>query len=127
MELGNKVMVTYSNGDQFVGRINGETAESWKIEFDNGEQKTVRKTTTMEVIDDPETEVDETPVETPAAPVEEVVSVTAEELVEAAEEGVGPIEEVKEPTKIRQMKPGWILALILLGMAIVSTLVIIAI
>jgi len=66
MKIGDKVLVTYSNGDQFVGRIFGETAKSWKVEFDDGDQRTIRKTMDIEVLN--EDADDETPV------VEEVVT-----------------------------------------------------
>jgi len=60
MKIGDKILVTYSNGDQVAGRIYGETAKSWKVEFDvDGDQRTIRKTMDIEVIDDPETEVEE--------------------------------------------------------------------
>jgi hypothetical protein len=52
MKIGDKILVTYSDGDQLVGLINGETAKSWKVLFDNGDQRTIRKTMTMEVIED---------------------------------------------------------------------------
>ena len=79
MKVGDKILVTYSDGDQFVGRIYGETEKSWRVEFDDGSKKTVRKTTDIQVINDPER-----------------ISVTAEEMVEAAEAGVGPEETVEE-------------------------------
>lgn len=73
MKAGDKVLVTYKDGDQFVGRITGETEKSWKIEFDDGNKKTIRKTMDIEVIDDPETVVDETPVEEPAVEVPDYI------------------------------------------------------
>ena len=121
MKIGDKILVTYSNGDQFAGRIFGETAKSWKVEFDNGDQRTIRKTMTMEVLpenDVPETEekVEETPV------VEEPVEETP--VVEE------PVEETKpyEPTVYtpsKKIKRGNVLILIgiLVVMAVVGALV----
>jgi len=101
MKIGDKVLVTYSDGDQFAGRIYGETPKSWKIEFDDGTTRTVRKTTTMEVIDDPEAVVEE--------PVEEVVEET------------DPYEPTKyEPSKKLKRKNVLILLIILLGAAAVA-------
>ena len=82
MEFGDKVMVTYKNGDQFVGRIKDETEKMWVIEFDNNDVRKiknnesvalgnsnlslVRKTMKIEIVDDPKTPEVETPeVETP--------------------------------------------------------------
>ena len=105
MKIGDKVLVTYSDGDQFVGRIYGETPKSWKIEFDDGTTRTVSKTTTMEVIDDPEAVVEE--------PVEEVVEEVVEETV--------PYEPTKyEPSKKLKRKNVLILIGILLGAAAVA-------
>ena len=75
MKVGDKILVTYSDGDQFAGRIYGETEKSWRVEFDDGSKKTVRKTTDIQVIEDPE-----------------MVAVSAEDFVAIAEEGVGPVE-----------------------------------
>ena len=60
MEFGDKVMVTYKNGDQFVGRIKDETEKMWVIEFDDGDTRRIRKTMQVELVDDPETPEDET-------------------------------------------------------------------
>ena len=74
MKIGDKILVTYSDGDQFAGRIYGETAKSWKVEFDNGDKRTIRKTMTIDVIPEDET-VEE------KVPVEEVVEEVVEEAV----------------------------------------------
>ncbi len=69
MKIGDKVKVTYSNGDQYVGRLTGETAKMWQITSDGaakGEQRIrmafkvadkyrENKTMQMELVDDPET------------------------------------------------------------------------
>jgi len=126
MKLEDRVEVTYANGSKFAGQINGETEKSWKIKFDNGDQKTVRKTTEMkvlEVVETPVEEVVETPVEevveTPVeevveTPVEEKISVTADEFLEAAGDIVGP-----EPTKYTPSKGLKKRNLIILGVIIV--------
>ncbi len=51
MKIGNKVLVTYSNGDQCAGSIVGETAKSWKVEFDSGDTRTIRKTMDIDILD----------------------------------------------------------------------------
>lgn len=55
MNLGDKVMVTYKNGDQFVGRIKDETEKMWVIEFDDNDTRRIKKTMQIELVDDPET------------------------------------------------------------------------
>ena len=110
MKLEDRVEVTYANGSKFAGQINGETEKSWKIKFDNGDQKTVRKTTEMKVLEVVETPVEEV-VETP---VEEKISVTADEFLEAAGDIVGP-----EPTKYTPSKGLKKRNLIILGVIIV--------
>jgi len=86
MKIGDKILVTYSNGDQFAGRIYGETAKSWKVEFDDGDQRTIRKTMTIEVVDDP-------------TPVEEVVETPVEEVVEEP-----VVTEPRQPTQYTPSK-----------------------
>lgn len=68
MKIGDKVKVTYTDGDQLIGRIVGETAKMWTVDFD-GEEKTrkIRKSMKIELIDDPKT------------PEKEVISVPSEE------------------------------------------------
>jgi len=61
MKFGDKVMVTYKNGDQFVGRIKDETEKMWVIEFDDNDVRRIKKSMQIEIVDDPKTEVDETP------------------------------------------------------------------
>jgi hypothetical protein len=114
MKIGDRVIVSYADGDQFFGGIFGETAKCWKIEFDNGDSKTVRKTTKIELVPS----VDETPE------AEEMVSVTAEEFVEAAE-AVAELEEpcCAEPTKYtpsKKLKGKNVLLFILLLVAVVG-------
>ena len=53
MKIGDKVCLTYGNGTQFNGRIVGETAKQWKIDFDREGVKRVNKTMHVELIDDP--------------------------------------------------------------------------
>ena len=73
MKVGDKVVVTYANGDSFVGNINGQTEKSWKILFANGDQKTIRKTTNINLFVDVVEETEEA--------VEEVVRTTEDENV----------------------------------------------
>ena len=61
MKFGDKVMVTYKNGNQFVGRIKDETEKMWIIEFDDNDVRRIKKSMPIEIVDDPETEIDETP------------------------------------------------------------------
>ncbi len=63
MKIGDKILVTYLDGDQLAGRIIGETPKMWNVDFD-GEEKTrrIKKSMDIQVIDDPETEEDEIPV-----------------------------------------------------------------
>lgn len=67
MKLGDKVKVTYTNGDQFLGRIVGETAKQWKIDFDGEGERRVNKSMQVELVDDPKT------------PEKEVISTVVEE------------------------------------------------
>ena len=62
MKIGDRV--TYLSGnDPLVGTITGETAKSWKILFDDGKQKTVRKTSIVSAENtDPVEEVVKEPV-----------------------------------------------------------------
>lgn len=120
MKIGDKILVTYSNGNQFAGMIVGETAKSWKVEFDNGDDRTIRKTMDIEVIDNPKTEVDELTDEQ----VDEVLEEIAESDKELAEET-----EPYEPTKYTPSKKvkrgnviilvGILLAIAALGAAVV--------
>ena len=71
MTIGDRVLVTYTNGDQREGTIVGETEKQWKVDFD-GEEKRVSKKMQVELVE-----------------VEEVV----EEVVEPEEEVVEPTEE----------------------------------
>lgn len=59
LKVGDKVKVTYSDGDQFLGRIVGETAKQWKVDFDGTGEKRVNKSTQVELVDDPKTETKE--------------------------------------------------------------------
>jgi hypothetical protein len=68
MKIGNRVLVTYANGSELAGFINGETPKSWKIEFDNGDQKTVRKTSKIKILDKPEPVVEKPVVEESVKP-----------------------------------------------------------
>jgi len=66
LKIGDKVKVTYTNGEQFLGYLRGETPKMWKIEFDGqpGESR-IRKTMDIVLVDDPKTqelEVFEVPV-----------------------------------------------------------------
>ena len=107
MKIGDKILVTYSNGDQFAGRIVGETPKSWKVEYDDGTKKTIRKTMDIEVIDDP---VDFTEEE-----VDEVLEEIAESDENLAEE-TEPYEPTKyEPSKKLKRKNLVILGVIILG------------
>lgn len=69
MEIGDKVLVTYLDKTQKAGRIVGETAKMWKIEFDDGDEKRVMKTQDITLIDDPET------------PEKEVITVDTDKVV----------------------------------------------
>ncbi len=110
MKIGDRVIVSYADGGKLFGAIFGETAKSWKIEFDSGDSKTVRKTTKIELV----------PAVDEDAEAEEMVSVTAEEFVEAAEENW--TEELNEPccaeptkyTPSKKLKSKNVLLLILL-------------
>ena len=62
MKIGDKILVTYSNGDQFAGRIYGETAKSWKVEFDDG--GSIGKRYRRQDVETPVEEVVEEPVVT---------------------------------------------------------------
>jgi len=66
LKIGDKVKVTYTNGDQFLGYLRGETPKMWKIEYDGHTGiSRVLKTMDMVLVDDPETpelEVLEVPV-----------------------------------------------------------------
>ena len=56
MQVGDKVLVTYSDKSQKVGRIVGETEKMWKIQFDGEEkEKRVSKTQDIVLVDDPVT------------------------------------------------------------------------
>jgi hypothetical protein len=70
LKVGDKVKVTYTNGDQFLGRIVGETAKQWKIDFDGEEERRINKSMKVELVDDPKT------------PEKEVISVVPEEASE---------------------------------------------
>lgn len=51
MKVGDKVKVIYSNNRQFVGRIVGETAKQWKIDFESTGEKRVNKTMIIQLVD----------------------------------------------------------------------------
>lgn len=56
MQIGDKVIVTYADSTQKVGRITGETEKQWRILFDGEEnEKRIGKTMKIEMIDDPTT------------------------------------------------------------------------
>lgn len=55
MKRGDKIKVTYAKGDQFIGRITGETEKTWKVDFDGGKVKRISKEMKIELIDDPKT------------------------------------------------------------------------
>jgi RNase P/RNase MRP subunit p29 len=56
MEIGDKILVTYSDDDQKAGRIVGATAKMWKVEFDGESKQTrVMKNKSIVLIDDPTT------------------------------------------------------------------------
>ena len=75
MKIGDRVLVTYSNGDQLVGVIIGETEKMWTVDFD-GDEKTRKVRKSMDITLVPEEVVEESVVEEPV--VEETVSVTRE-------------------------------------------------
>jgi len=111
MKIGDKILVTYSNGDQVAGRIYGETTKSWKVEFDvDGDQRTIRKTMDIEVIDDPVTVEDETSVK---------------EVVEEVKKDSVPYEPTKY-TPSKKVKRGNVIILvgILLVMAAIGVAVV---
>lgn len=62
MEIGDRILVTYSNGDQLIGTIIGETEKMWTVDFD-GDEKTrkVRKSMDIALVQEDE-RVDEEPV-----------------------------------------------------------------
>lgn len=60
LKIGDKVKVTYSNGDQFTGYLIGETEKTWKINYDGpGGKQRIRKSMQIELVDDPKTLVKE--------------------------------------------------------------------
>lgn len=70
MKIGDKVLVTYTDGDQKAGRLVGETEKMWKIDFDEEGEKRVSKKMTVAKIDDPETEK------------KEVITIDPEQVIE---------------------------------------------
>lgn len=56
LKVGDKVKVTYTNGDQFLGYLTGETPKMWKINFDGtkGDSR-ILKTMDIVLVDDPKT------------------------------------------------------------------------
>jgi len=70
MKIEDKVIVTYSDDSQKVGRIVGETAKQWKILFDGeSDEKRINKTMDIQLIDDPET------------PEPEVITIDTEKVI----------------------------------------------
>ena len=65
MKIGDKVKVTYTNGDQCIGRIVKETEKTWLVDFDGAKTKRVKKSANVVLVDDPKT------------PEKEVVSIPA--------------------------------------------------
>ena len=70
MKIGDKVKVTYANGDQHIGRIIGQTEKMWKVDFDGAlGEKRVKKGLNVVLVDDPKTPEKEV-ITTPAAVLE---------------------------------------------------------
>jgi len=121
MNLGDKILVTYANDDQFVGRIYGETEKSWKVEFDSNDKRTIRKTMDIKIIDDPVTDVDETPVVEPV----EVEPASKLKKIDKPEESFHGV-EFKTNKRVRRNNV-IILGGILLAMVAIGTIIIIGI
>lgn len=117
LKVGDKVKVTYADGDQFVGRIVGETAKQWKVDFDGTGEKRVNKSMDVELVDDPKT------------PEPEVITTIPEETekcescTSSDEETHYTRKEFKVSKKVRRQN-AWILVGILLSMAAVSAAII---
>jgi len=146
MEFGDKVMVTYKNGDQFVGRIKDETEKMWVIEFDNNDVRKiknnesvalgnsnlslVRKTMKIEIVDDPKTPEVETPeVETPEVETPEVETPEVEtpKVTHKNVDGSFGKVEFKTNKRVRRNNVfvlfGVLAAIALLGFIIVTVLI----
>jgi hypothetical protein len=96
MTIGDRVLVTYNNGEQREGTLVGETEKQWKVDFD-GEEKRVSKKMQVELVEDlTEEEVDEV-IETPD-----------DEMVEDVEEPTE--EEFGEPVGEPKRKVGMMIA-----------------
>ena len=78
MTIGDRVLVTYTNGDQREGTLVGETEKQWKVDFD-GEEKRVSKKMQVELVE-VEEEVVEPEVEVVEEELEDVVEPTEEEF-----------------------------------------------
>ena len=95
MTIGDRVLVTYTNGNQREGTLVGETEKQWKVDFD-GEEKRVSKKMQVEVVTLPGTEdveVEEDVVEVDESPVAEEDWEDVEEPTE--EEFEAPVGEPK--------------------------------
>jgi len=117
MTIGDRVLVTYTNGEQLVGLIIGETEKMWNIDFD-GEEKTrrVRKAMDIELLED--------------VIIEEEIEDIFEDDLELLDE----YEDVEEPTEeefetpVGESKPKkWLVAAAIVIMAAIVTLVALAV
>jgi hypothetical protein len=55
MKIGDKVKVTYTNGDQFLGVITAETTKTWTIDFDGEDSRRIKKSMDIVLVDNPKT------------------------------------------------------------------------
>lgn len=105
MTIGDRVLVTYTNGDQREGTLVGETEKQWKVDFD-GEEKRVSKKMKVELVE-----------------VEEVVEEVVEPEVEVVEDVEEPTEEeFNAPMPESKPKRGLVVAAVVVLGAIVVLL-----
>ena len=101
MTIGDRVLVTYTNGDTREGTLVGETEKQWKVDFD-GDEKRVSKKMQVEVVEDlADEEVDEV--------LEELEENMVEEEVEEPTE-----EEFAEPVGEPKKKTGMVIAAVVI-------------
>jgi len=121
MTIGDRVLVTYTNGEQLVGLIIGETEKMWNIDFD-GEEKTrrVRKAMDIQLLED--------------ALEEDEIEDEIEDIFEDDLELMDEYEDVEEPTEeefetpVGESKPKkWLVAAAIVIMAAIVTLVALAV
>ena len=116
MKIGDRVLVTYSNGDQLVGVIIGETEKMWTVDFD-GDEKTRKVRKSMDITLVPEEVVEDPVVEEPV--VEEPV---VEEPVPVVRE-----RHTYKPSKKLRRRNALIFVGILVIMAAIATAVVLGV